>query len=376
MASSSPRRASGRPLARDPEMLSASQMVDQTTDAQFPGLPAIGPKLSFLHPEKQEDLVRERLGPLGALLSEARLCHCHQVSEAAWDESAKVARLKKQSGRHWEIMGHIDKAIDPESLLLWPEEALFLLETNRLRLCFGGLEASVQQAYARLLRPDLCSAVQYRVYSYLSRLGFKVVRHQGHLGFTAYEGKIGLDRHKEDKRTARKRKQDRKCQSVKASSDEEDLTEVTDVSVVKAEAAQCQEGPLKTLWSGRTKPLLHPAQATCPEAIMKAITLPQAPGPRHKSHNPYVISFDVYAPHVTFCKSAPRLPNYRIVALSSEEEIPTQESINSLNKLLRDGVPLLFSVDNVGAIAFYCFSRVSLPTEVTVDSSAVQRSSL
>ncbi len=145
---------------------------------------------------------------------------------------------------------------------------------------------------------------------------------------------------------------------------------MADVSVTKG-----QEGPLKTLWSGRTKPLLHPAQATSAEVAMKAITLPQAPRPRHESHDSYVISFDVHAPHVTFCKSAPRLPNYRIVALSSEE-IPMQKSINSLNKLLQDKVPLLFSVDNVGAIAFYCFSQVSPPTEVTVDSSAVQHSSL
>ena len=76
-------------------------------------------------------------------------------------------------GRHWKSLGHV---VDGQ-LCLYPEEALFLLECNNLLVTFGEVDMSLQQGYELLLN-DGCSLEEYWTFSTLSRLGYKVVRHQ------------------------------------------------------------------------------------------------------------------------------------------------------------------------------------------------------
>lgn len=64
--------------------------------------------------------------------------------------------------------------------LLFPEEALFLIESNLLSLTVNGVSLSVQEAFQLLLSPENgLTKEEYMVYAHLRRLGYIVVRHGG-----------------------------------------------------------------------------------------------------------------------------------------------------------------------------------------------------
>ena len=58
---------------------------------------------------------------------------------------------------------------------------MFLLESNAIEVKLNDIAMSIQQSYEVMLAQD-CSLDEYRVYSHLTRQGYKVVRHQGDLG--------------------------------------------------------------------------------------------------------------------------------------------------------------------------------------------------
>lgn len=62
---------------------------------------------------------------------------------------------------------------------LYPEEAMFLLETNRLELLWNDVPMSIQQAYTVLIGDNLH---QYLVYRKLSLGGFRLIRSSGDSG--------------------------------------------------------------------------------------------------------------------------------------------------------------------------------------------------
>lgn len=61
-------------------------------------------------------------------------------------------------------------------LHLYPEEALFLLETAALEVSYLGTALSIQHAYSLLLKEEYCSLEKYRVYCHLRRQGYRVLR--------------------------------------------------------------------------------------------------------------------------------------------------------------------------------------------------------
>ena len=103
---------------------------------------------------------------------------------------------------HWGVMGHI---VD-NCLHIYPEEALFLLESNAIEVKLNDIAMSIQQSYEVMLAKD-CSLDEYRVYSHLTRQGYKVVRHQGDLSVTVCENddEIQPNNGRRKKKRARKR---------------------------------------------------------------------------------------------------------------------------------------------------------------------------
>jgi hypothetical protein len=98
-------------------------------------------------------------------------------------------------------MGHIRD----DQLHLYPEEVLFLLESNSIEVSLNKVTMSLQQAYEVMFKTSsLISLDEYRVYSQLVRQGYKIVRHQGDLGITCYERKIKIDQYRSKIKKKRK----------------------------------------------------------------------------------------------------------------------------------------------------------------------------
>ena len=115
-----------------------------------------------------------RLRSLFQQVSIPKVAQKGQLSEAIWDNSLMKAKVTKSCGKHWNVMGHTHE----NSLYIYLEEALFLLECNSLELIHDSIAISVQQAFQLLTsKKSDCSLENYLTYSKLTRLGYKVVRH-------------------------------------------------------------------------------------------------------------------------------------------------------------------------------------------------------
>ena len=156
------------------KVLSADELLKSQQDLAQ-GVPSFGNKLVEPSGNLQEwqDL-EHRMNDLKSTLNEPRISLRSQLSEAIWDPTKDLARVVKPFNKHWGVMGHI---VD-NCLHIYPEEALFLLESNAIEVKLNDIAMSIQQSYEVMLAKD-CSLDEYRVYSHLTRQGYKVVRHQG-----------------------------------------------------------------------------------------------------------------------------------------------------------------------------------------------------
>ena len=180
------------------KVLTAVELLkSQQDNAQ--GLQSFGPKLTDPKGtlEEAQDL-EQRIHGLKTTIDPTRVSLRSQLTEAVWDISKGLARVTKPCGKHWDVMGHI---VD-NCFHLYPEEALFLLETNAIEVKFNDIAMSVQQSYEVMLAKD-CSLDEYRVYSNLTRQGYKVVRHQGALDVTVYEDNGKIQSRRKEKRKKR-----------------------------------------------------------------------------------------------------------------------------------------------------------------------------
>ena len=177
------------------QLLSAEELIEQQSQRKVT-LPSLGEKVNHAkRNERESEEVQAKLQNVKSLISKPLVSQRSQISEATWDIDLGLAVVHKQCGKHWEVMGHFRD----ETLYLRPEEALFLLESNALEIKLNQLSMSIQQSYEVMLGKT-CTLDEYRTYAHFSRQGYKVVRHQGDLGISKYEGKIKLDQYRTKKR--------------------------------------------------------------------------------------------------------------------------------------------------------------------------------
>jgi hypothetical protein len=250
------------------------------------------------------------------------------LSVAHWDANIGSAVVTVAKGKWWTTMGRMED----RRTLLWPEEALYMLERGRLQLDMGhGVAASVQQARELMLTHDY-DWHHYAVYSDLSDQGYKVIRHRA----------VDVD-------------------GVTC------VGQVIRPALPEPEAdPKLAEGPLEALWSGETKPLVQPREALSFGCIYDRISSPTASASNSGSASSALApAFDVYAPGTTFRKSSPRKPNYRIAVLDADEPVPPQASINTAS--VSDGVPLLLAVVSApDVVSFFMLAEVDLPRDITM----------
>ncbi|KAG7302930.1 hypothetical protein JYU34_012923 [Plutella xylostella] len=141
-------------------------------DASLPevGLKDVIPNGSWLEQKQIQSAVEARKH----LIEVPRIDKCGVLSHANWNEELGLAEVTQQVGGYWSHLGHHDR----NQLYLNPEEALYLMETNCLHLKYNEVTVSLQQAYSLLLRGKI-SIIHYKVYASLSRVGYKVFRHDG-----------------------------------------------------------------------------------------------------------------------------------------------------------------------------------------------------
>ncbi|XP_072931796.1 uncharacterized protein Tsen54 [Epargyreus clarus] len=146
------------------------------------GLKDVVPNGSWLE-QKQ---VQAALDNRKQLIELERIEKSGVLSHAEWREELMLAEVTQKVGGYWQYIGHnVGK-----QLFLNPEEALFLMEVNCLLLKYNDVKVSLQQAYSLLLRGKI-SLMPYKVYASLSRLGYRVYRHQAQEP-TEYEKKMNL----------------------------------------------------------------------------------------------------------------------------------------------------------------------------------------
>ena len=181
-------------LNMEEKVLSASELLQDKNASG--ALPSFGTKKAACSGDEGFE-TQNRLENLKTCLSAPRVIQRSQVSEAEFKNGQIY--VTRNVGKHFDIIGHMED----QHLVLNPEEALFLLETNSIIIRLNELPMSMQQAYTLFLGQD-CSMSEYRTYSNLMKQGYKVIRHQGDLGITKYGRQINLDKHLlKDKRNKR-----------------------------------------------------------------------------------------------------------------------------------------------------------------------------
>ncbi|XP_014241098.1 putative uncharacterized protein DDB_G0282133 [Cimex lectularius] len=123
-----------------------------------------------------------------SLLRSERIDKVANLATAEWLPEHQKAKVTKKVGKHWDVFGHYKENAD----WLYPEEALFLIETNVLQLLYGEVPVSVEQGYLLLIGDDVTLA-EYRVYSFLLKRGYKVTRHCKNIKRTKYKKQVPLD---------------------------------------------------------------------------------------------------------------------------------------------------------------------------------------
>ncbi|XP_071551329.1 uncharacterized protein Tsen54 [Panulirus ornatus] len=146
---------------------------------------------SWLENKRLDSLLQDHQ----SLLAEPKFARRDQLACGEWLAESRMVRVVHETGKFWQYMG----AETDIGKCLYPEEALYLIDTGELEVTFGGVALSVQQAQTLMLE-DAHHLDQYHVYAHLSRTGYKVVRHQTHLVFTCYEKQIRLDQHQISKK--------------------------------------------------------------------------------------------------------------------------------------------------------------------------------
>ncbi|KAK7601340.1 hypothetical protein V9T40_008781 [Parthenolecanium corni] len=139
-------------------------------------LPSLGLKLNHSeNPEKELLEIQSFLQQQKELLEEPKIEKDRLLIYADWDDSIFKAKVTKNSGSSLEVFGHNRGGC----VYLHPEEALYLIEMNKLQLFYNKIRLSVQRSYGVLLKPACNISIHhYRVYKHFVIQGYKLFRHE------------------------------------------------------------------------------------------------------------------------------------------------------------------------------------------------------
>ncbi|XP_055955068.1 tRNA-splicing endonuclease subunit Sen54 [Patella vulgata] len=144
-----------------------------------------------------------------ALLKEQRTEKLGNLVRGIWNPEKYLIEFEREMGKFWSNMGFVDH----KRKWLYPEEALFLMESNMLEVAYNDIPLSIEEAYNEFMSHGI-NLEEYQVYCHLRRHGYLVRRHQPLS--TDYEVSIKLNQHvsKPRKRKRKKKEMNRNIDSV------------------------------------------------------------------------------------------------------------------------------------------------------------------
>ncbi|KAK6170888.1 hypothetical protein SNE40_019177 [Patella caerulea] len=159
-----------------------------------------------------------------SLLKEQRTEKLGNLVQGIWNPEKYLIEFEREMGKFWSNMGFVDH----KRKWLFPEEALFLMESNMLEVTYNDIPLSIEEAYNEFMSHGI-NLEEYQVYCHLRRHGYLVRRHQPLA--TDYEVSIKLNQHvtKSRKRKRKKKEMNRNIDIV-----DENINHITD--------GVCEEG--------------------------------------------------------------------------------------------------------------------------------------
>lgn len=143
-------------------------------------LPRRGKKDSLLSPSSltvpQLDRLAERTAMWLKSILAPRATRIKHLATAHWQQEVGRAVVTVPRGSILQSMGTFENS----QHLLWPEEALFLVDKGSMELCIGELPMSVQRAWAETLCADNALRLEaYLAFAHLRRAGYVARRYIG-----------------------------------------------------------------------------------------------------------------------------------------------------------------------------------------------------
>ncbi|XP_067860463.1 tRNA-splicing endonuclease subunit Sen54 [Heptranchias perlo] len=194
------------------------------------------------HSEEQAERLRVCREEQWQLLSEERVERLGSLIKAEWKPQESIVELKSNAGKFWHTMGHVAHG----KQLLYPEEALYLLECGSIQIYYRELPLSIQESYDILLSARTIPLQQYQVYSHLKRLGYVIMRFDSSTICSSYERKVHLDpSHSDTDKRHRKRKRSHSQHGARSKKSHSDRPAEAETSRSITENRQQCEGGLQ-----------------------------------------------------------------------------------------------------------------------------------
>ncbi|KAJ3189203.1 tRNA-splicing endonuclease subunit sen54 [Gaertneriomyces sp. JEL0708] len=274
----------------------------------------------------EDPVLEESRTALYLVLKEERRTSPTSQSTAVFEPHSNLIELVLIRGGFLKSVGHSVGA----RTYLYPEEALFLLDRSALTIKHYGTPVSVMQAYDLLIGKADCTMETYLVYAFLKRLGYTVFRAQ-HVApaqpFIPQQDGV-----------------------------------LSRVSLTFRTYFGFLFRAIRTLLFPFYRkhehwPLIHIPSITSAPMLFRRLQIISrvSASPAFHVGKPYQAVFDVYKPRAQFRKSAPGIPDFRVMVHTPEVPMP---DLHSFRAWLDGGVPVKVAVVDAGNVSFLGFSGV------------------
>ncbi|KAI4457019.1 trna-splicing endonuclease subunit sen54 [Holotrichia oblita] len=117
--------------------------------------------------EEELTLISSNMETLKTTLDFPRVDRRCKRSLAVWLEDKHVAKVIK---KHYRNYGYQNMS----GMYLFPEETLFLLETNKLELLWKNIPVTIEQGYNLIIKYEILPLDEYKIYKKIALRGFKM----------------------------------------------------------------------------------------------------------------------------------------------------------------------------------------------------------
>lgn len=275
----------------------------------------------------EKDIIEEQQNKFSTILGYTRVEKRSSRAKAIWLADKGVGKVTKIIKNLVKYFGYQNK----EGLFLYPEEMLYLLETNRLEVTFDDISITIEQAFDIMLKIPDVNLTKYNVYKKLALLGYKLVCFHQIASKTSHRiKKIELKRSLEESENCKSHlKKIKKCDSTKIDENKSEIKQFHEL--------YSDDPPTETSM---------PKEAEYISKIFDHLreNMPKAYGNEVHSINP---DYCVFSP----ANNLKTEPDFNLFICRNN--ITDRKNFNSQT-------PCIFAI-NIDDVSFYKFNNVHLP---------------